>query len=92
MARHCTTHESARLPLEVIEEKGDQALAIAMSLERMLGESCNDGENPLALNAPLIEWRLAQVLKDLLEKDTSARLRATLGFEPRHQSEEDRHA
>ena len=54
-----------KLVLNIIRERDGKLIALAQSIERMLGESCNEGANPPD-GAPLSEWRLAQVMKDLL--------------------------
>jgi hypothetical protein len=60
--------------LGIFEAHCAQLEALARVLERRLGEACNFGENPPD-DAPLTEWRLAEVL---LEKLDDAGLNASM--------------
>ena len=67
-----TSGSLAQCVLGIVEEHQAQVLAVVLALERSLGEACRDGVDP-ADDAPLNDWRLAQVLRNMVESDALMR-------------------
>jgi hypothetical protein len=63
---------SVRAVMQLIREDREQLEALAAALESSLGNICDD-EEQLA-EAPMREWRLAQVMKRVLEEDSFEKL------------------
>jgi hypothetical protein len=74
----------AELACEIIETHLDQAGAMALTIENQLADECNDGNHPPD-GAPIVAWRLSQVLSDMLNSTRIQKsVRATLGVEEEH--------
>lgn len=58
---------SVRAVMQLLREDREQLEALAAALESGLGDACEHGED-FVVEAPMQEWRLAQVMKRMLQE------------------------
>lgn len=64
--------------LHLMEEHHARMGALIFTLERDLGEDCDEGRDA---DGPVNQFRIAEILKDLAEKDVVQEAREMIGIE-----------